>query len=62
MAGTDPKFTAGEKATLTWLTLRMAKRGLADDRQSGGRVYQGDLQRRFDRIVEGARKRETKGK
>lgn len=56
----DPKFTAGEKAKLVWLTARMAKRGIADDRQSGGRVYQGDLQRKFDRVLEDARKREER--
>lgn len=53
-----PKLTAGEKATLAWLTVRMAKRGIADDRQYGGRVDQGDLQRRFDRVLDKARKRE----
>lgn len=61
----DPKLTAGEKATLAWLTVRMAKRGLADDRQYGGRVSQRDLQAKFDRVLEGARKREereSKGK
>jgi hypothetical protein len=56
----DPKLTAGEVATLAWLTVRMAKRGLADDRQNGGRVHQGDLQAKFDRVLEGARKREEK--
>jgi hypothetical protein len=56
----DPKLTTGEKATLAWLTVRMAKRGLADDRQNGGRVHQGDLQRRFDQVLDKARKREEK--
>ncbi|MET9423894.1 DUF6257 family protein [Streptomyces sp. NPDC006540] len=56
----DPKLTAGEKARLVWLTARMAKRGIADDRQSGGRIHQGDLQRKFDRVLEDARKREER--
>ncbi|MFF3690716.1 DUF6257 family protein [Streptomyces sp. NPDC002187] len=54
----DPKLTAGEKARVVWLIARMAKRGIADDRQYGGRVHQGDLQRKVDRILEHARKRE----
>ncbi|MFE9937376.1 DUF6257 family protein [Streptomyces hirsutus] len=54
----DPKLTAGEIAKLAWLTARMAKRGIADDRQNGGRIDQSDLQRKFDRVLEGARKRE----
>lgn len=53
-----PKLTPGETATLAWLTVRMAKRGLADDRVNGGRVDQSDLQRKFDRVLDGARKRE----
>ena len=56
----DPKLTTGEKAKAAWYVLRMAKRGLADDRQNGGRVHQGDLERKFDRVLEGARKREEK--
>ncbi|MFI2367284.1 DUF6257 family protein [Streptomyces sp. NPDC018833] len=58
----DPKFTAGETVRMAWLVARMAKRGIADDREYGGRVHQGDLQRKLDRIVEGARKREEQGK
>lgn len=53
-----PKLTAGETAKLAWLTVRMAKRGLADDRQYGGRVKQSDLEAKFDRVLDGARKRE----
>ncbi|MFI8279768.1 DUF6257 family protein [Streptomyces sp. NPDC085929] len=49
----DPKFTAGEIAKLTWLTARMAKRGIASHT-----VYQGDLERKFEKVIEGARKRE----
>jgi hypothetical protein len=60
MAGTDPKLTVGETLELAWLTARMAKRGIADDRQSGGRVYQGDLERKFERVLEGARKRQER--
>ncbi|MFK4595735.1 DUF6257 family protein [Streptomyces pristinaespiralis] len=56
----DPKLTAGEKAQAAWYVLRMAKRGLADDRQNGGKVHQGDLQAKLDRVLEGARKREEK--
>ncbi|MEU0371187.1 DUF6257 family protein [Streptomyces sp. NPDC006283] len=56
----EPKLTTGEKAKLVWLTARMAKRGIADDRVNGGRVHQGDLQRKFDRVLEQARKREER--
>ncbi|MGW4880032.1 DUF6257 family protein [Streptomyces sp. NPDC004262] len=51
------RFTAGEKARLALLVARMAKRGLADDRQFGGRVDQSDLQRRVERIENQARNR-----
>ncbi|MEW2302717.1 DUF6257 family protein [Streptomyces sp. NPDC006655] len=51
------RFTAGEKARLALLVARMAKRGLADDRQFGGRVDQRDLQRKVERIENQARKR-----
>ncbi|QKW50952.1 DUF6257 family protein [Streptomyces buecherae] len=57
-----PRLTAGEKARVAVLVARMAKRGLADDRQMGGRVTQSDLQARVDRIIEGARKREEAAK
>lgn len=56
----EPRLTAGEKAKVTWLVLRMAKRGIADDREYGGRVHQGDLQRKLERVIEGARKREER--
>ncbi|TXS42911.1 DUF6257 family protein [Streptomyces sp. t39] len=56
----EPQLTVGEKLRVAALVARMAKRGLADDRMSGGRVHQGDLERRVDRIVEGARKRQEK--
>ncbi|MCB5170436.1 DUF6257 family protein [Streptomyces bambusae] len=51
----DPKFTTGEVAKLAWLTARMAKRGIASQT-----VYQGDLERKFTRIVDGAREREQR--
>ncbi|MFI1470622.1 DUF6257 family protein [Streptomyces wuyuanensis] len=54
----EPKLTAWEKARVAGLVARMAKRGLADDRQYGGRVNQRDLEARIDRIVDGARRRE----
>ncbi|TWV37172.1 hypothetical protein FRZ03_25185 [Streptomyces misionensis] len=65
MSSNEPRLTVGEKAELAWLVARMAKRGMADDRQFGGRVDQSDLQRKFDRVLERARKREerdSKGK
>ncbi|MFJ9418342.1 MULTISPECIES: DUF6257 family protein [unclassified Streptomyces] len=51
----DPKLTATEKAKLAVLVGRMCKRDLA-----GPDVHQDDLERRFDRILDGARKREEK--
>ncbi|GGZ10151.1 DUF6257 family protein [Streptomyces poonensis] len=51
------RLTAGEKTKVAWYVARMAKRGLADDRQNGGRVDQSDLQRKVERIEEQARKR-----
>ncbi|MEU2162419.1 DUF6257 family protein [Streptomyces sp. NPDC019208] len=56
----EPKLTAWEKAKVAGLVARMAKRGLADDREYGGRVNQADLERRIDRIIDGAKKREGK--
>lgn len=50
---TDPKYTAGEVAKLVWLTARMAKRGIASQT-----VYQGDLEKKFEKVIDGARKRE----
>ncbi|GCD45710.1 DUF6257 family protein [Streptomyces paromomycinus] len=51
MSGTLP-LTAAEKAHLAWLGARMCKRELA-----GPDVDQSDLQRKFDRVLDGARKR-----
>lgn len=56
----EPKLTAGEKAKVTWLVARMAKRGLAAHNSPTGDVYQGDLQRKVDRVIEGARRREER--
>ncbi|MEU7601494.1 DUF6257 family protein [Streptomyces sp. NPDC040724] len=49
----DPKFTAREIAQMGWYTARMAKRGLA-----GENVHLGDLQKKVERIIDGARERE----
>ncbi|WP_411142553.1 DUF6257 family protein [Streptomyces sp. x-80] len=51
MAQTPP-LTVGEKARIAGLTARMCKRHLA-----GENVDQSDLERRIDRILDGARKR-----
>jgi len=51
----DPKLTTGEKARIAGLVARMCKRELA-----GPNVHQGDLQRKVDRIIDGAREREEK--
>ncbi|MEU8432316.1 DUF6257 family protein [Streptomyces sp. NPDC029216] len=51
----DPKFTAREIAQIGWYTARMAKRGIA-----GENVYLGDLQRKVERIIDGAREREAR--
>lgn len=56
----EPKLTAGEKAKVTWLVARMAKRGLAAHNSPTGDVYQGDLQKKVERVIEGARKREER--
>ncbi|GCD44135.1 DUF6257 family protein [Streptomyces paromomycinus] len=47
-----PPLTAREAAQLAWLGARMCKRELA-----GPDVDQADLQRKFDRVLDGARKR-----
>lgn len=48
----EPPLTAAEKAKVALLTARMCKRSLA-----GEDVHLGDLQRRVDRILDGAAKR-----
>ncbi|WP_405999825.1 DUF6257 family protein [Streptomyces sp. NBC_00829] len=56
----DPKLTAGEKTKVAWYIARMAKRGLADDRVNGGRVHQRDLEKKLERVLDGALKREER--
>ncbi|ROQ98201.1 hypothetical protein EDE04_4728 [Streptomyces sp. 2132.2] len=51
----DPKFTAREVAQIGWYTARMAKRGIA-----GENVHLGDLERKVDRVIDGAREREER--
>ncbi|MFB7238300.1 MULTISPECIES: DUF6257 family protein [unclassified Streptomyces] len=50
-----PPLTAGEAAKFAWYIGRMAKRGLA-----GETVYQGDLEKKVDRLLDGARERAEK--
>ncbi|MFC8952352.1 DUF6257 family protein [Streptomyces sp. NPDC057101] len=50
-----PPLTASEKAKFAWYIGRMAKRGLA-----GENVYQGDLEKKVDRLLDGARDRAEK--
>ncbi|NUL03583.1 hypothetical protein HRW07_10115 [Streptomyces lunaelactis] len=51
----EPKLTAGEATKVAWLVARMAKRGIA-----GEDVYQGDLERKVERVLDGARRRERR--
>ncbi|MCM2427555.1 DUF6257 family protein [Streptomyces sp. RKAG337] len=51
----DPPLTGAEAARVAWLTARMCKRAVA-----GEDVDQHDLQRKLDRILDGARKRAEK--
>ncbi|WP_374776670.1 DUF6257 family protein [Streptomyces sp. NBC_01310] len=51
----DPKFTAKETAQIGWYIARMAKRGIASET-----VHQGDLERKVERIIDGAREREAR--
>ncbi|MFB7254196.1 DUF6257 family protein [Streptomyces nojiriensis] len=50
----DPKFTAKETAQIGWYIARMAKRGIASET-----VHLGDLERKVERIIDGAREREA---
>ncbi|MFE6850828.1 DUF6257 family protein [Streptomyces sp. NPDC057674] len=50
-----PPLTAGEAAKFAWYIGRMAKRGIA-----GEHVYQGDLEKKVDRLLDGARERAEK--
>ncbi|MFJ5287813.1 DUF6257 family protein [Streptomyces sp. NPDC088348] len=51
----EPKLTAREKAQVAGYVARMCKRGIA-----GEHVYQGDLERKVERVIDGARKREER--
>ncbi|MGJ7415759.1 DUF6257 family protein [Streptomyces cinereoruber] len=50
-----PKLTAREHAQVAWAVARMAKRCVA-----GENVDRADLERKVDRILDNARKREAK--
>ncbi|MFI0989709.1 DUF6257 family protein [Streptomyces exfoliatus] len=50
-----PKLTAGEHARVAWNVVRMCKRSIASET-----VYQGDLEKKVDRIIDRARKRAEK--
>ncbi|MEV7530968.1 DUF6257 family protein [Streptomyces hydrogenans] len=50
-----PPLTTGEKAKFGWYIARMAKRGIA-----GENVYQGDLEKKVDRLLDRARERAEK--
>ena len=52
----NPKLTAGEAAQVAWYVARMCKRNMAGDT-----VYQGDLERKVERVMDKARKRQEKG-
>ncbi|MEU4067995.1 DUF6257 family protein [Streptomyces wedmorensis] len=51
----NPRLTAGEYARVAWNVARMCKRGIA-----GENVYQGDLEKKVDRIIDRARERAEK--
>ncbi|MFF2258371.1 DUF6257 family protein [Streptomyces albidoflavus] len=53
----EPQLTASEKTKAAWLIARMAKRAVA-----GPEVDQSDLERKLDRLLDAARKREAKAK
>ncbi|MFB7937348.1 DUF6257 family protein [Streptomyces sp. NPDC056049] len=50
-----PPLTIGEGVKFGWYVARMAKRGIA-----GESVYQGDLEKKVDRLLDGARDRAEK--
>jgi hypothetical protein len=52
-----PKLTPTEQAKVAWCVARMAKRCIA-----GEHVDRSDLERRVDRIIDGARKRAEKSR
>ncbi|MER5308145.1 DUF6257 family protein [Streptomyces sp. NPDC002773] len=47
-----PKLTAGEHARIALNVARMCKRSIASDT-----VYQGDLEKKIERVIDKARKR-----
>ncbi|MGW9600597.1 DUF6257 family protein [Streptomyces albidoflavus] len=53
----EPTLTASEKTKAAWLIARMAKRAVA-----GPEVDQSDLEKKLDRLLDAARKREAKAK
>ncbi|WP_127453466.1 DUF6257 family protein [Streptomyces sp. B29(2018)] len=57
MAQPEPQLTASEKTKAAWLIARMAKRAVA-----GPEVDQSDLERKLDRLMDAARKREAEAK
>ncbi|MFJ8879651.1 DUF6257 family protein [Streptomyces albidoflavus] len=57
MAQPEPQLTASEKTKAAWLIARMAKRAVA-----GPEVDQSDLERKLDRLMDAARKREDEAK
>ncbi|MGW5394694.1 DUF6257 family protein [Streptomyces koyangensis] len=54
MAKPEPQLTASEKTKAAWLIARMAKRAVA-----GPDVYQADLEKKLERLLDTARKREA---
>ncbi|MFD5105509.1 DUF6257 family protein [Streptomyces cinereoruber] len=52
-----PKLTPTEHAKVAWCVARMAKRSVA-----GEQVDRADLERKVERILDGARKRASKSK
>ncbi|NEC16000.1 hypothetical protein G3I34_27745 [Streptomyces sp. SID8014] len=57
MAQPEPQLTVSEKTKAAWLIARMAKRAVA-----GPEVDQSDLERKLDRLLDAARKREAESK
>ncbi|MFF8610002.1 DUF6257 family protein [Streptomyces sp. NPDC015346] len=51
----DPKLTAGETARVAYYVARMAKRCIASET-----VDRSDLERKVERVIDGARKRAEK--
>ncbi|MET9534692.1 DUF6257 family protein [Streptomyces sp. NPDC006649] len=51
----EPRLTPREKAKVAGYVARMCKRGIAGDH-----VYQADLERKVDRVIEQARRREER--